>query len=197
MEKIAVYGGSFDPPHIGHKLLAQNLLRFCGAHRVIIIPAAMSPFKTSGSATGEHRLRMCKRLFYEPVFQVSDIELKRGGKSYTIDTLKEIKNIYPDSQLYLFMGDDMLFSFQKWYKYEEILKLCTVVAACRTVETEKLCEMENYVKNNLGEQANVLICPYKPIEISSTKVREDLKNGKSEYISQNVYEYIVSEGLYK
>ncbi len=131
MEKIAIYGGSFDPPHIGHKLLAENLSRFCGADKVIVIPTALSPFKNSGCASAEHRLRMCEILFAEPIFSVSDIEIKRGGKSYTIDTLNEIKKMYPDCRLYLFMGDDMLLSFNRWYKYNEILKLCTIVAACR------------------------------------------------------------------
>lgn len=197
MEKIAVYGGSFDPPHMGHRLLADNLSRFCGADKVIVIPAAMSPFKNSGSATGEHRLEMCRLLFDEPVFQVSDIEIKRGGKSYTIDTLTEVKKLFPDSQLYLFMGDDMLLSFTKWYKYEEILKMCTLVAACRTTDMDKLSPMADYAKEHLGGESNVMLCPCEPIEISSTQVRDELKIGRSTYVSDKVYDYIVSKGLYK
>lgn len=197
MEKIAVYGGSFDPPHNGHKLLAENLSRFCGADRVIVIPAAVSPFKSGGSASGEHRLNMCKLLFDAPLFQVSDIEIKRGGKSYTIDTLTEIKKLYPDAQLYLFMGDDMLLSFNKWYKFDEILKLCKIVAACRTQKQDKLTLMEEYACEFLGGESNVLLCPYEPFEISSTKVRENLKKGVYEGISPKVYDYIISKELYK
>ncbi len=197
MEKIAVYGGSFDPPHNGHKLLAENLAQFCDADRVIVIPAAVSPFKSGGSASGEHRLQMCKLLFDTPLFQVSDIELKRGGKSYTIDTLTEIKKLYPDAELYLFMGDDMLLSFNKWYKFDEILKLCKIVAACRTQSCDKLGLMEDYADEFLGGKSNVLLCPYEPFEMSSTQVRENLKKGICEGISPKVYDYIVSKELYK
>lgn len=197
MEKIAIYGGSFDPPHMGHRLLADNLSRFCGADKVIVIPAAMSPFKNSGSAGGEHRLEMCRLLFDAPFFQVSDIEIKRGGKSYTIDTLTEVKKLYPNAQLYLFMGDDMLLSFNMWYKYEDIIKICTLVAACRTADMDKLSQMADYAKTHLGGADNVILCPYEPVEISSTQVREELKTGGSEYISRKVYDYIVSKGLYK
>ena len=108
MKKIAIYGGSFDPPHKGHKLLAENLASVCGAEKVIIIPTALSPFKNSSSATAEDRLNMCKLFFKEDLFQISDVEIKRGGKSYTVDTLTQIKEENPEAELFLFMGDDML-----------------------------------------------------------------------------------------
>ncbi len=194
--KIAVYGGSFDPPHNGHKLLAENLSKYCGADKVLIIPAAVSPFKNGGNVSGEHRLNMCKLLFCDPFFEVSDIELKRGGRSYTVDTLNQVKSIYPDSELYLFMGDDMLLSFAKWYKYKEILKLCTIVAACRTKDAEKLDNMGAYVEQYLGGADNVMLCPYEPLEISSTEIRGNLKKRKGDGLSPQVYDYIVSRGLY-
>ena len=96
MKKIAIYGGSFDPPHKGHKLLAENLASVCGAEKVIIIPTALSPFKNSSSATAEDRLNMCKLFFKEDLFSISDIEIKRGGKSYTVDTVSELKKLYPE-----------------------------------------------------------------------------------------------------
>ena len=197
MKKIAVYGGSFDPPHMGHKLLAENLAELCGAEKVIIIPASSSPFKNGGNASGEHRLNMCKLLFNEPLFEVSDTELKRGGKSYTIDTLKEIKDIYPDSQMYLFMGDDMLLSFNRWYKYEEILNICTIVAGCRESSLNKLSDMKEYADKLLGGQKNVLLCPCEPFEISSTQIREGLKKGVAAGVSDSVYDYIISKELYQ
>ena len=197
MKKIAVYGGSFDPPHKGHKLLAENLSRFCGADKVVIIPTAMSPFKDKSGASAEDRLNMCRLLFSEPLYEVSDIEILRGGKSYTIDTLTQIKKLYPDSQLYLFMGDDMLLSFSKWYKYEEILGICTLVCACRTENLQMLSQMKAYADEFLGGEENVLICESVPFEISSTIVRDEIKNGKSSNVDSVVYEYIISKGLYK
>lgn len=197
MKKIAIFGGSFDPPHIGHKLLSQNLSSFCSADKVIVVPTAMSPFKSSSGASAEDRLRMCEIAFCEPLYQVSDIEIKRGGKSYTVDTVKEIKNMYPDAELFLFMGEDMLLSFTKWYKYEEILQMCKIVAACRTEDLGKLQEMKEYCDEFLGGAGNkVLICADIPVEISSTKVRERLKKGEKTLVSDDVYKFIKAKELY-
>lgn len=197
MMKIAVYGGSFDPPHKGHKLLAENLARQCGADKVIVIPTAMSPFKESSGATSADRYEMCKRAFSEPLFEVSDIEIARGGKSYTVDTLREVKKLYPQSQLYLFMGDDMFLSLNRWYKYEEILKLCVVVAACRTTNLEKLEDMKVFARKVLNLQDDgFMICESVPVQISSTEIRENLKNGEADYLEEAVFTYIKNRGLY-
>ena len=197
MKKIAIYGGSFDPPHKGHKLLAENLASVCGAGKVIIIPTALSPFKNSSSATAEDRLNMCKLFFKEDMFQISDIEIKRGGKSYTVDTLTQIKEENPDAELFLFMGDDMLLSFNKWYKHEEILKLATIVCACRTENLEELDNMKEFVKNILKAEDRVIICESVPFEISSTEIRSSLKVGVNNGLSEDVYNYIVAKGLYQ
>lgn len=197
MMKIAVYGGSFDPPHKGHKLLAKNLALQCGTDKVVIIPTAMSPFKDSSGATATERYEMCKLAFNDSLFEVSDIEISRGGKSYTVDTLREVKKLYPESHLYLFMGDDMFLSLDRWYKYKEILELCVVVAACRTVELEKLNEMKSFAKNVLKLQDDgFLICESVPIEISSTEIRRNLKGGNGDYLDEGVFTYIKNRGLY-
>lgn len=197
MKKIAIYGGSFDPPHKGHKLLAENLASVCGADRVIIIPTALSPFKNSSSATAEDRLNMCKLFFKESMFQISDIEIKRGGKSYTVDTLTQIKEENPEAELFLFMGDDMLLSFGKWYKHQEILRLATIVCACRTENLEELDDMQVFVKNVLKAEERVIICDSVPFEISSTEIRSSLKDGVNKGLSEEVYNYIAAKGLYQ
>ena len=197
MKKIAIYGGSFDPPHKGHKLLAENLASVCGAEKVIIIPTALSPFKNSSSATAEDRLDMCKLFFKEDLFQISDIEIKRGGKSYTVDTLTQIKKENPDAELFLFMGDDMLLSFDKWYCYQEILRLATIVCACRTENLEELQNMKSFVKNVLKAEERVIICESVPFEISSTEIRASLKDGVNKGLSEEIYNYIAAKGLYQ
>ncbi|MBQ7116245.1 MAG: nicotinate (nicotinamide) nucleotide adenylyltransferase [Clostridia bacterium] len=197
MKKIAIYGGSFDPPHKGHKLLAENLAGVCGADRVIIIPTALSPFKSSSSATAEDRLTMCKLFFKEALFSISDIEIRRGGKSYTVDTLTQIKEENPDAELFLFMGDDMLLSFDKWYRHQEILRLATIVCACRTENLEKLQNMRDFVKNVLKAEDRVIVCESVPFEISSTEIRASLKEGINKGLSEDVYSYIVAKGLYQ
>ncbi len=197
MKKIAIYGGSFDPPHKGHKLLAENLASVCGARKVMIIPTALSPFKNSSSATAVDRLNMCKLFFKENLFSISDIEIKRGGKSYTVDTLTQIKAEYPDAELFLFMGDDMLLSFDKWYKHEEILRLATIVCACRTENLEELDNMKEFVKKVLKAEDRVIICESIPFEISSTEIRSSLKDGVNKGLSEEIYDYIVQRGLYQ
>lgn len=197
MKKIAIYGGSFDPPHKGHKLLAENLASVCGAEKVIIIPTALSPFKNSSSATAEDRLDMCKLFFKEDLFSISDIEIKRGGKSYTVDTLAQIKEENPDAELFLFMGDDMLLSFDKWYCYQEILRLATIVCACRTENLEELQNMKSFVKNVLKAEERVIICESVPFEISSTEIRSSLKDGENKGLSEEIYNYIAAKGLYQ
>lgn len=194
MTKIAIYGGSFDPPHKGHRLLAENLMKSCGALKVIVIPTAMSPFKNSSGASAEDRLQMCRLAFSDEVFEVSDIEISRGGKSYTVDTVTAVKAMYPDAELYLFMGDDMLLSFDRWYRYRDILSMCTLVAACRTEDCEKLQAMKSFCEDVLGDK--VIICEDVPLEISSTQVRQQLLLGESEFVSSEVMEYIKSRGLY-
>ena len=197
MKKIAIYGGSFDPPHKGHKLLAENLASVCGAEKVIIIPTALSPFKNSSSATAEDRLNMCKLFFKEDLFQISDVEIKRGGKSYTVDTLTQIKEENPEAELFLFMGDDMLLSFDKWYCYQEILRLATIVCACRTENLEELQNMKDFVKNVLKSEDRVIICESVPFEISSTEIRSSLKDGVNKGLSEEIYSYIAAKGLYQ
>lgn len=197
MRKIAIYGGSFDPPHKGHKLLAENLASVCGAEKVIIIPTALSPFKNSSSATAEDRLNMCKLFFKDDLFHISDIEIKRGGKSYTVDTLTQIKEENPDSELFLFMGDDMLLSFDKWYCHQEILRLATIVCACRTEKLEELNNMKEFVKTVLKAEERVIICESVPFEISSTEIRSSLKDGVNKGLSEDVYNYIAAKGLYQ
>lgn len=198
MEKIAIFGGSFDPPHKGHKLLALNLAEKCGADKVLIMPTALSPFKERSGAESSDRLEMCRLLFNEPIFEISDIETRRGGKSYTIDTLNEVKKLYSKSQLYLFMGDDMFLSLDRWYKYKEILELCVPVAACRTEKLEKLDDMRKFAQEVLGlSQNGAIICESVPIETSSTQIRRDLKKGVyNHYLDEKVLAYIKDRGLY-
>lgn len=140
---------------------------------------------------------MCKLFFKEDLFQISDLEIKRGGKSYTVDTLMQMKNENPDAELFLFMGDDMLLSFDKWYKHQEILRLATIVCACRTENLEELDNMKDFVKNVLKAEERVIICESVPFEISSTEIRASLKDGENKGLSEDVYNYIEAKGLYQ
>jgi len=199
MGNIAIYGGSFDPPHKGHALLAENLAKACNADKVIIIPAYSSPFKDGTIATGTDRLAMCRYTFTSPLFEVSSIEINREGKSYTVDTLKDIKKYYPDDKLFLFMGDDMFLSLANWYRYKELLSLCTIVTAARTEDLKQLSEMKTYAITRLGlHEGDYIISDEKPLEVSSTLLRTMLKNrmDTSKYLTYDTISYIKKRGLY-
>lgn len=195
--KIGVYGGSFNPPHNGHLYLATEVSKRLGLDKVIIIPSNISPQKdNNGNIDPMHRINMCKEVFAHSLFEVSSLEIDRGGKSYTVDTLTALKELYPDCDLYLFMGSDMLLSFHSWYRYSDILKMCTICAISR--EDEKNAEvLENYAKTVLSD-GNVLIFDVAPIELSSSLVRENIRNGKSciGLISEKTEKYIKENNLY-
>ncbi|MBQ5884372.1 MAG: nicotinate (nicotinamide) nucleotide adenylyltransferase [Clostridia bacterium] len=199
MGNIAIYGGSFDPPHKGHKLLAENLAKECNANKVIIIPAYSSPFKDGTVADSADRLTMCRHTFTDPIFEISSIEINREGKSYTVDTIKDIKKYYPNDNLFLFMGDDMFLSLANWYKYQELLSLCTIVTATRTEDLRYLSEMKTYAITKLKlHEGDYIISKEKPLEVSSTLLRTMLRNkmDTSKYLTYDVIKYINKRGLY-
>ena len=195
--RIGVYGGSFNPPHNGHLMLAKELTPKLCLDKLIIIPSNISPQKSdNGNIEPEHRIKMCQILFDEPSFVVSDCEIKRGGKSYTFDTLTDLKKKYAEDELYLFMGSDMFLSFDTWYRYEDILSLCTVCAISREDKqcTEQMCKYANEVLKN----RNVIIFDVEPMTVSSSQIRDNIKNGISckKLLDDRVIEYIRKNELY-
>lgn len=192
MIKVGIFGGAFDPVHTGHINLAKQAFSALTLNKMIIIPTGTSPHKENKGADFSHRANMC-RLAFEGMkgFEVSEIENKKG-KSYTINTLRSLKELYPkDTMFFLIIGGDMLFYFKKWYKYESILNECRVVAAAR--EENEYIDLLEYA-NEIGK-VRVLNLPV--TEISSTQVREELaQTRRSEYIPENVLDYILENNLY-
>lgn len=196
--KIGVYGGSFNPPHLGHKMLAEELTARLGLDKLIIIPSNISPQKSNnGNIDPIHRINMCKILFSDSKFTVSDCEIKRGGKSYTIDTLNYIKNEYKDAELYLFMGSDMLLSFDRWYRYEDILSMCTLCAISR--EDDKTREEMLRYSADVLKKGNVMIFDVTPVRVSSSQIRENIRMRKScdELLDGSISAYIKEHNLYE
>lgn len=194
---IGIYGGSFNPPHNGHLMLAHELHKKLALDKIIIIPSNISPQKdNNGNIDPVHRLNMCKIAFADDMFEVSDCEIKRGGRSYTIDTLTFLKSVYPDASFYLFMGSDMLLSFDTWYRFSDILGMCTVCAISRS-ENESSEKMREYAKNTLHNE-NVRIFDVQPFEVSSTEIRAKVANGESfeGFIPDSVSAYIKENKLY-
>lgn len=200
MEKIGIFGGTFNPPHRGHLQAAWEVKNALELDRVIFIPDAIPPHKEmpAGSPTPEQRLRMVQEAVKDiPFASVSDIELHRSGKSYTSDTLAELKKLYPGDQLYLITGTDMFLSLHTWHAPEEICKHAVIVGLCRK---EKDDPAEFLAQKELLEcqyGAEVSLVSNQVLEISSTKVRRLLiLGGEEKYLTEPVIRLIRQEGLY-
>lgn len=203
--KIGIYGGTFNPPHLGHLTAARAVFDMLGLDRLLLIPAGMPPHKTmpSGSPTADQRLEMT-RLAAEQLglgqrVQTLDMELRREGKSYTADTLEILKQQYPEDELWLLMGTDMFLTLQAWHRPEKILSLAGIAAFGRTeADTEELfaVQREYLSKTYPGARIFTLTIPG-VVDISSTELREKLVKGTGEqYLSPAVYGYILRHGLY-
>ena len=134
MMRIGIMGGTFNPPHNGHLHAAQQAVKALQFDRLLLIPDNIPPHKTmpERSATSMQRLEMTRCMAEEiPHAQVTDMELTRGGRSYTVDTLRRLKETYPDSILYFIMGTDMLLSFDRWREPENICRLAHLVVIAR------------------------------------------------------------------
>lgn len=200
-ERIGVFGGTFNPPHNGHVHLAATLTRELRLNRVLIIPSNLPPHKQAQMlASGQDRLRMCRLAFPSTPFEVSAIELARGGKSYTYDTLRALHAENSGAELYLFMGTDMLLSFHQWYRPQGILQLCRLCVAARG-EMAEYRALEDYIRSGpLGDiRSRVTLCIAQPFPLSSTELRERLRAGRSVegLLPQAVYGYIQKKGLYR
>lgn len=192
MSRIGIFGGTFNPPHIGHTRLAEHFVSELKLDRLLVIPTYQPPHKSVANlASGEDRVNMCLLAFPDAV--VSTIELNRGGKSYTYDTLCEIKEQYPGDELFFIVGSDMLLSFNRWYKSEEILDMITLCAADREDDGVQL-EMPDFL-----EGKRVIITKLPAFEMSSTRIRECISKGESTagMLDEAVRIYIDEKGLYK
>ncbi len=172
MKKLLFYGGTFDPPHSGHLHLLKQTLKQLQFDKIIIMPTAMPPHKQAAHfLSDELRLKATKLLFSTVRnVEVSGWEIQKGGKSYSIETVEYLAEKYSDYEIYFLMGSDMFLGFERWYKFEEILKKCTILTAPRTSEDiAKLKPMEQRLRSQYGAQCTVLRMPI--YDVSSTQVR--------------------------
>ena len=195
MSKVGIFGGTFDPVHIGHTELAVQAAKELKLTETLIIPTADPPFKDKVGASFRQRMEMVKFAFDGLAgFAVSDIEKKLGGKSYTINTVRALKEIYPPkTEFYLLIGGDQLFTLEKWFRYEALLKETHVCAVTR--EGIGYTDMVEYA-NEIGR---VKVLDLKIPDVSSTQIRALIADGKdtSGLLCPAVHEYIVKEGLYR
>ena len=199
--RIGIYGGTFNPPHSGHVHLARTLAQALGLERVLIIPANLPPHKQAHElASGADRMEMCRLAFPDEPFEISGLELSRGGKSYTCDTLAALQKQYGNAEFYLFMGTDMLLSFHQWRNPGEILRMCRLAVAARG-GMEEYASLESYIRGGpLGDlSSRVILCTVRPVPVSSTELRKKLREGREVkgLIPGEVCHYILEKGLYR
>ena len=200
--RVGIFGGTFDPPHIGHINMCRIFLDKLSLDKLYVIPANIPPHKIIKSNTfANQRYEMAKLAFscISNRVEISDIEIKREGKSYTADTLKTfVEQGYDD--LYFLCGTDMLLTLDKWYNPNAIFESATIV--CIRRENEKENDILIQEKIDLYRQkynGKVKLLNVDAIEISSSEVRSAIKNGEniSSYITDEIYNYIKSNNLYK
>lgn len=199
---IGIYGGTFDPPHIGHVTAARAAMEVLGLDKLVLVPDAQPPHKAlpEGGAAPRQRYDMAvlataalgKRA------EVSDMELRRSGVSYTADTLAALREQYPDDTLYLLMGSDMFLSLHNWRRPEAIMAMAHIAPFSREAEDESaaFAAQSARLEREFGAQVTVVPNP-QVVELSSTEVRAALAQGGGEdLLPPPVWGYIQRERLY-
>ncbi len=184
MKKIGIYGGTFDPIHHAHLILAREARESLGLEKVIFVPAALSPFKKSPIASAELRLAMLKAAIEgEPAFVADNCELLRSPPSYAIDTVKQIRQREGDVEIYYLLGEDNIAMLPRWHRFDELEKLVRFVVLDRTG----------------AEATHSYQVLARKIDISATDVRKRVASGQSiRYLVPSVVEEIIRQGnLYR
>jgi nicotinate-nucleotide adenylyltransferase len=195
--RLGIFGGTFNPPHLGHLICAQEAYVQLRLDCVMLMPARIPPHKAVDDEPGpEHRLELCRlAVAGDPRFAVSDLEMRREGPSYTLDTLRELHTQHPDTELFLIVGGDVAAGLPHWHEPERVLSLATPAIAKRR-GTPRASIDEALGKLRGGDRASFFRMPR--VGFSSTMVRERVRSNEPiRYIvPDGVAEYIHEHGLY-
>lgn len=197
--KKAIFGGSFDPIHNGHTALCRGVARALGLDAVVLMPTGHAPHKIKkSSTTDEQRLAMCRLAVEgETLIEVSDLEIQKGGASFTIDTVEALCAAEPQTEWYLLMGADMFMTLTTWKRFEDLVKLVQPVTVPRDdVSVQTLCAQAKELEA-FGAVCHVVELPLTPV--SSTQVRQTAQQGLStaDMVPPAVAQYIAENGLYR
>ena len=195
-------GGTFNPIHYAHLLLAENAREQFGLDRIIFIPSGQPYMKVQKEdenvPSGELRYQMVKMAIQEnPYFTCSRIEIDRPGKTYTVDTLHELQKMYPGDELFFIMGADSLLSMESWYQFEDIFQMAAILVTVRDDTDEK--ELTDVITRMKSKYlADIRMVMTGRMDISSTMIREKIKTGKSVryLLPEDCVEYICLKNLY-
>ncbi len=198
-KKIALMGGAFDPIHYGHLVTAQTVYDNFDVDRVVIMPLGNAPHKEMKGVSALDRYEMAKRAVCDnTALAVSAMEIERQGKTYTVDTVAEIKKINPKMTVYFVMGADEILSIDYWKEPERLLKMCSVIAVTRPgFDKKRVMEKTESVREKYGCEIYFLEVP--ALDISSSDIRDRLREGKSAkyLLPDQTLRYIEDNHLYK
>lgn len=194
--RLAIFGGSFDPPHVGHLLAATDAYEQLALDRIILVPAATQPLKVGRTvASAEQRVAMARLLVeHDPRFDVSTVEVDRGGLSFTVDTLTYFAELHPTAERYLLVGADVLGSFAQWREPKRVLALA------RLVLLERQRDPQVATPDALGAKGvDVVHLPTRRVDISSTEIRDRVRSGRSirGFVTESVAAFIERGGVYR
>ena len=201
MKRIGIFGGSFDPVHLGHIGLARDAAKLAGLEKVVLIPAKLQPFKLDKKVTaGEDRLAMLKLAAEgEDTLEISDYEMNRDGVSYTYLTMRAMKEHYgPDTKLYFITGTDSFLNIDKWKNAEELLSSYSFLVGTRPGYKDR--ELEECIERiSRDYKTEVKHIDNIQVDVSSTEIRERIEAGVSaaDLIPAEVERYIREKGLYR
>ena len=198
-KKTGILGGTFNPIHTGHLILAQNAMEFCGLDKVLFVPSGCSYLKDPKEvAAVKHRVRMCELAIKDNVrFELSTVESDREGNSYTYETLDILNRENPDTRYYFIVGADTLMYMENWKEPGRIFSSCTVVCEKRdAIDAGILEDKVRYLTDRF--KADVILMDIPEVKISSSAIRELLAKKKScrYYLNDEVIDYIEKNGLY-
>ena len=192
-KKICLFGGTFDPPHIGHLLVAQTIFEAENFDKIVFIPTFKTPQKSNITDINDRLAMLRMGVTSNPNFEISDLEIQRGGTSYTIDTVREYKSDqdYDSRELYYLIGSDSLQTFHTWKEPREILDECQVIVALRP--GFRPSDISNWILRK------VRFASIPRFEISSSTIRSRWQENKTirYMVTQPVWEYINDHGIYK
>lgn len=199
MHRIGIYGGTFDPVHIGHLNLCKTMQEKLAVDEILMIPTGTPPHKAATATKAEYRLEMCKLAVkdFGLTANVSDIEIRREGRSYTFLTVTELLEQMTDVELYLIMGADMFMSLETWYRFEDLKKLVTFAAVQRDDVSTSELEAEAERLKSIGCKCVTVSLP--AVDVSSTDVRNRVHEGLpiDGLVTKSVEKFIYEKQLYR
>ena len=199
-KRIGILGGTFNPVHMGHLFMAEYARVEMNLDMILFIPTGVPYMKNNKEIlSSDIRMQMLEMsITSNSFFATSDIEIKREGNTYTFETLEELHQLYPNADLFFLVGADCLFTIEHWYQPQRIFDNCTLLAANRNdVPQMELLEKKKFLENMF--QAHVILLDVPQMDIPSTKIRENIKSGRSirYMVTDAVHDYILQNNFYQ